>query len=173
LNGKDIPSNLLRAIKKAKREIYMNIEIPQDIIKIANPFRITYTHAIGRWAGKFFIELRDNRKIMGIRCSRCNRVYVPPRALCGTCFSPMEQLVELSNEGSLITYTRVHYTEPVHPVPSPFFYGIILLDGADTGLVHLIGEVDPDKIRKGIRVEAKFREERKGNILDIRYFKPL
>jgi uncharacterized OB-fold protein len=56
----------------------------------------------------------------------------------------------------------------------PVAYGIIKLDGADTGFVHMLGEVDLDKIKIGMRVKAVFREdERKGNILDINYFKPV
>jgi uncharacterized OB-fold protein len=38
----------------------------------------------------------------------------------------------------------------------------------------MLGEVDLDNIKIGMRVKAVFREdERKGNILDINYFKPV
>jgi uncharacterized OB-fold protein len=55
----------------------------------------------------------------------------------------------------------------------PFAYGIILLDGASTGMVHFLGEVDFEEIKPGIRVEAVFKDERIGDILDIRYFRPV
>jgi uncharacterized OB-fold protein len=55
----------------------------------------------------------------------------------------------------------------------PFAYGIILLDGASTGMVHFLGEVDSEEIKPGMRVEAVFKEERIGDILDIRYFRPV
>jgi uncharacterized OB-fold protein len=51
--------------------------------------------------------------------------------------------------------------------------GIIKLDGASTGLMHLLGEVDLNSIGVGMRVKAVFRDERQGNYLDIKYFKPL
>jgi uncharacterized OB-fold protein len=51
--------------------------------------------------------------------------------------------------------------------------GIIKLDGSDTGLVHLIGGVDIEEIKSGMRLKPVFRDERKGNLLDILYFTPL
>ena len=62
---------------------------------------------------------------------------------------------------------------PSHTMATPFIYGIILLDGADTGLTHFLGEVDPEDMRIGMRVEAVFQEEREGSILDIKYFRPI
>jgi uncharacterized OB-fold protein len=55
----------------------------------------------------------------------------------------------------------------------PFAYGIILLNKASTGLVHLLGEVNFDEIKSGMRVEAVFKDERTGDIMDIRYFRPV
>jgi len=55
----------------------------------------------------------------------------------------------------------------------PLIYGLIRLDGADTNFVHLLGEIDPAAIEIGMRVEAVFKEERGGSILDIAYFKPI
>lgn len=49
---------------------------------------------------------------------------------------------------------------------------LIHLDGADTALVHFIGEAAPDALHIGMRVVAVFAESRSGHILDIAYFKP-
>ena len=46
------------------------------------------------------------------------------------------------------------------------------LDGADAGLVHFINEIKPEDVKIGMRVEALFKEDRIGSILDIKYFKP-
>jgi uncharacterized OB-fold protein len=46
------------------------------------------------------------------------------------------------------------------------------LDGATSGLVHLLGEVNLNDISIGMRVKAVFREARQGDYLDIKYFKP-
>jgi uncharacterized OB-fold protein len=128
---------------------------------------------MGAITSKFFIEIRDRKKILGIKCPQCNVVFVPPRSTCGRCFSLLKEWVEVSNRGTLQTYTVVHYPTPVQPVPPPLIYGIIKLDGADTGLAHLISETDYERLSIGMRVEAVFKEERAGNMLDIKYFKPI
>jgi uncharacterized OB-fold protein len=94
---------------------------------------------------RFLIELRDNKKIMGTRCPTCNLVYVPARSVCRDCFSELSEWVEVSQKGTLLTYTVAHQSNPIQPVSTPIVYGIVQLDGADTGFVHMLGEVDPEK----------------------------
>jgi uncharacterized OB-fold protein len=126
----------------------------------------------GATGTKFLSEIRDNKKIMGIKCPTCGKVYVPPRSHCPVDFARMSEWVDLSGKGSLSTYTIVRYQEPYLPKEPPFAYGVIQLDGADTGIAHFLGQVDLDKIKVGMRLEPVFKEEREGSILDIDYFKP-
>lgn len=135
--------------------------------------KVPYRYSMGPVSSRFFIEIRDNRKIMGIRCPKCNLIFVPPRSTCGRCFSQLDEWVEAGQTGKLETYTQVHYSTPVQPTAAPFYYGIIKLDGADTGLAHLVGGLNGQKPRIGMRVQAVFREDRKGNMLDISYFRPV
>ena len=140
---------------------------------IPGAFDVTYRYSAGTLGTRFLTELRDNQKIMGMRCSQCNQVYVPPRLTCFRCFSQLDEWVEVSGKGTVESYTVVNYPEPIHPMRAPFAYAIIKLDGADSGLNHVLGEVDLNKISIGMRVEAVFAEQRKGSILDIKYFKPI
>ncbi len=126
----------------------------------------------GATGTRFLKEIRDNKKIMGLKCPGCSKVHVPPRLHCPTCFVKMTEWVELSGKGSLTSYTVVRYQEPYMPKEPPYAYGVIQMDGADTGLAHFLGEVDLDKIKIGMRLEPVFKEEREGSILDIDYFKP-
>ncbi len=135
--------------------------------------KVPYSWAVGEIGSRFLTELRDHKKILGTKCSACAIVYLPPRGHCGRCFSDHLEWVELGSQGTLITYTIVRYEAPSMPMKPPFALGIVLLDGANTGLVHLIGEIDFSKIRSGMRVEAVFKEERVGDIMDIKYFRPV
>lgn len=146
---------------------------PKEPFTIPGWIIAPYKYTVGPVASKFFTELRDNKRILGIRCPECNRVLVPPRSTCSRCFSQLEEWVEVDTKGTLLTYTIVHYPLPIHPAEPPFAYGIVQLDGADTGLTHLIGEVDGQDLKIGMRVQAVFKEERQGNILDIKYFRPV
>lgn len=149
--------------KKAKEEILYG----------ERDFDSIFSYDAGAIRSRFLTELRDNKRIMGIRCPDCNRVYVPVRSICNNCFANLSEFVEVAPTGTLTTYSIVYRSEPYCPVDAPFVYGIIQLDGADTGLVHFINEVDLQKVRVGMRVRAVYKKERAGSILDIKYFKPI
>lgn len=140
---------------------------------LSGRIKLPYQWTVGATGSKFFTELRDHKKIWGTKCPECKKVFVPPRKTCGTCFVDMGEWVELRPTGRLETFTVVHYHEPaLHGMEPPFVYGIIKLDGADTGIAHYIGEVkDLESVKSGSRVEAVFREQREGSILDIKYFR--
>ena len=139
---------------------------------IEGKIEIPYCYAAGGMGSRFLTELRDHKRILGVRCPSCDRVSVPPRSICVRCFGKLSELVEVSDEGSLETYATVHQAAAPHHLEPPFSFGVVRLDGADSGFVHLIGETEPGQLRIGMRVKAVFANERNGDILDIRYFKP-
>jgi uncharacterized OB-fold protein len=132
----------------------------------------TFQVTVGATGSKFLIEIRDNKKLTGIKCPSCEKVYVPPRLHCPTCCVKMSEWVELSGKGTLDTYTVVRYQEPYQPKEPPIIYGVIRLDGANTGLTSILGEVDPDKVKIGMRLEPVFKDEREASLLDIDHFRP-
>lgn len=136
--------------------------------------KMPYKWSVGETGSRFFTELRDRKKIWGNRCPVCQKVFIPPRRNCGRCMVNINEWVELEPRGTLVTYTVVHYDSPVLPEKGkPVIYGLIKLDGADTSLMHLLGEVGDEDVRAGMRVEAIFSEQRRGNIHDIAYFRPV
>ena len=134
---------------------------------------IPNSYSAGAVGSRFLIELRDKKRIMGTKCTACNRVYVPARSICKDCLANLKEWVEVSDKGTLLTYSVCYEPNPVQPVDAPVVYGIVQLDGADTGFVHMLGEVEPEQLRVGMRVQAVFKAEREASILDIRYFKPI
>jgi uncharacterized OB-fold protein len=132
-------------------------------------------YCAGKIGSLFYTMLRDEEKILGVKCARCNKVFWPPRETCGRCFSKLSEadMVEIGPNGTLETFTLVTYKERIHPREAPFVYGIIRLDGADTGMAHFIDEVPYEELKIGMKVRPVFSEERRGNILDIKHFKPL
>lgn len=132
-----------------------------------------FSYSAGPVRSKFLLYLRDQQKIMGTKCPACGSVYVPARSNCIKCFEDMNEWVEISDEGTLETFTIVYESQSIYQANPPFAFGIIKLDGADTGLVHRLGEVDFKKIQIGMRIKAVFEESLKGDIRDIKYFKPV
>jgi len=138
-----------------------------------------YEWSIGKYGSRFFQEIREHRRFIGIRCTSCGTVYVPPRRLCGPCFRELDELVPLPNEGVLTAFSVVNYPflDPAtgEQRPIPYTYGYIRISGADAIFSHIIDETDATKIKVGMKVRAVFKkpEEMKGDIQDIRYFELL
>jgi len=156
-----------------ENDVFMEVEEKDGVLVHQGVIRVPYTWAAGEVASKFYVGLRG-RKIRGVRCGSCGTVFVPPKKICHQCFNELTEWVDVSDVGTLETFTVVHYSEPeLHPMEAPFAYGIVKLDGADTGMTCLIGEVKFDNLKQGMRLKAVFKEAPQGNYLDIKYFKPV
>jgi hypothetical protein len=161
-------TDLIRLVEPTPRFNILSLDPYVAEGRLAMPYR----YFPGPTAARFFLEIRDHERIMGVRCPSCGLVYVPPESTCGGCFVKLEEWVEVGNEGALQAFTVTRYALPVHAGSPPIVYGLIKLDGAHTALLHLLGEVAHEELCMGMRMEAVFRKERKGNILDIAYFRP-
>jgi len=135
--------------------------------------KVPYQWWIGETGSHFFIKLRDEKKLLGRYCAQCNLVFMPPRQACPRCFNKEMAWRELKDEGTLVSFAVPAYTSELHPLEPPFAYGIIKLDGADTGLTHLVAGFKEGRLKTGLRVKAVFKEDRTGDIMDIRYFQPV
>ena len=151
----------------------------EEILIMPGAWNLPFRHTAGRFASRFFRELRDNKKIFGVRCPDCRRVLLPPRPLCERCFSSIDELVEVGNQGTLELFT-ICYVPFLGLPPPPIATIMVKLDGADGCLSHILGGIDlsdvdkaPELVKVGMRVEAVWRDERKGEIGDIEYFRPV
>ncbi len=145
----------------------------QEILVLEGRIKVPYRWAAGEVGTRYLQALRDERKFLGTRCPGCGIVYHPPRRNCPDCFAECSEWVELGSAGTLETYTVVRRQHPqLASLPLPYGYGVIRLDGADTGFLHLLYEFEEGGLATGMRVEAVFADEREGRILDVRYFRP-
>jgi len=133
----------------------------------------SYTHGIA--GEKFFKEIKENARIMGTECKKCGFIYVPPRLFCEQCFEKLDEWVEVGKRGEVHTYTVAHIDVNGTKLKKPIIWAMIKIDKVHGGMVHRLSEVDPSDVRIGMHVEAVFKdkEERKGSMLDIKYFKPV
>jgi hypothetical protein len=145
----------------------------EELVVYRSAMRIPYRWAAGMTATRFYREIAENGKLFGTRCPACARVLVPARKSCSRCFRDTTEWVEVSRQGTVKTFTIVHYTSPVQPSPPPIIYILVQLDGADTAFIHRLASVATETIKIGMRVEAVLAENPKGQILDIEHFRPL
>lgn len=136
---------------------------------------VPYSWWAGNTASRFLLALRDRQQITATRCGACGRVALPPRKECPACSTESAEWVDLSGQGTLLAFTVARRGRASIPAdrPLPVIWGLVQLDGADTGLLAFLGEVAPEAVRIGMRVEAVFAAERRGSIRDISHFRPL
>ncbi len=70
------------------------------------------------------------------------------------------------------TWAWVAEPREKHPLDRPFAYALIRLDGADTAMLHVVDAGDEARMRTGMRVRARWRDERVGEMGDIVCFEP-
>jgi hypothetical protein len=82
--------------------------------------------------------------------------------------------VELPHVGTLVSFCVVNVAFYGQGMEIPYTSGLILLDGSDLPLMHLIQECPVEDVRIGMRVEAVWVEahELAPNLESIRYFRP-
>jgi len=145
----------------------------QAILVSEQVLQVPFVYSAGPAASRFLVALRDEKRIYGIRCAACAKVFVPPRGRCPLCQAKLDDWVEVGPVGTLTNFTVVHYQETVHPAVAPFAIGVIQLDGADTGLVHLVRTPAGTELQIGMRVQAVWSGQRRGHILDLEAFEPV
>jgi len=132
-----------------------------------------YAWDAGVAIGRFLDGLRDGR-IMGRECRNCERVLVPPRMFCERCFRGTDAWKQVEHTGVVQTFSICNVRWDMQPLDEPELPAVIAIDGSDGGFLHMLGEVERDEIRIGMKVEAVWKpvSERTGSILDIAYFRP-
>ncbi len=135
-----------------------------------------YAWDAGVAIGGYLQGLKAGR-LLARHCPECDRILIPPRMFCESCFSHTDRWVELEDTGTVITFSICYITWDMLRLKEPQIPAVIGIDGASRGMgiMHLLGEVDPGTVHIGMRVQAVWKPpaERVGAITDIAYFKPL
>jgi uncharacterized OB-fold protein len=146
-----------------------------ELITIPGRWEFDYTYFAGEAASRFFGELKDSRRIMGVCCPSCKRVLVPARSFCDVCFQRTEEWVEVGPEGVVETFTILTAAFAGMPKP-PVVIAYVTFDGADTALLNVLTGLDLSNISDAAhrlqarpRVRASFVDEPQGRITDFTF----
>ncbi len=145
----------------------------EPLTVLRSPLRLEYTHAAGDTSSRFLRGFLEG-KILGRRCPECDKVYVPMRANCPICVSPMTGEVELAHTGTITKFCIVNLPFAARNIEIPYVSASVLLDGADVSIFHLIQDIPYNEIRIGMRVEAVWEkpEDRVPGMESIAHFRP-
>ena len=130
-----------------------------------------YRRSVGPVLGRFFAELRE-RRLVGIR-TRAGKVLVPPSEYDpATGESTSTDFVPVGPGGRVTSWTWVSEPRTKQPLPHPFAYALIQLDGADTPMLHAVDAGSESRMKSGMRVRPRWRAETVGELKDLACFEP-
>jgi len=109
-------------------------------------------------------------RIMGVKCG--NKLYIPAKTYCPD--HSEGELVEVKGPWIVKSYTIIYEDVYGAKLDKPVVIALVGTEEAHGGLIHYV-EVEPDKVKVGLKVEPVFRpkEERRGLITDVMFFKPV
>ena len=130
-----------------------------------------FIRTTGPVVGAFLTGLRE-AVLVGIRRVD-GTVMVPPVEYDPVTSESLTEVVEVSSTGTIVSWTWVDPPRPGSPWDTPHGLALVLLDGADTPLLHGVLVDSADELATGLRVEAVWRDERVGHITDLLGFAPV
>jgi uncharacterized OB-fold protein len=136
-----------------------------DVLVADHGIEYTYTRSTGPVIGAFLTALRD-RQIVGVRGTD-GRVLVPPTEYDPVTSEDLSEIVPVADEGIVTTWAWNDTPRMGQPLDRPFAWALVQLDGADTGLLAAVDAGEPDAMQTGVRVKARWAEERVGSIRDL------
>jgi uncharacterized OB-fold protein len=149
-------------------------EPPKEPVKyVDSAIHLPYHYVAGDHKARYLAALKDKR-ILGSKCSKTGKVFLPPIVASPESFAPCDELVELPDHGVITTFCVVRIPVMQRDIEIPYVAASVALDGADVSMYALIQECPPDEVRMGMRVQAVWKAdgERQGDHEDILYFKP-
>ncbi len=137
--------------------------------------RAEFSFWVGRYMDKFY-DAFENKKIIGNKCPKCEKRFVPPRKICGECYEEIifdKNWVDLPDTGILLNYTITPYKvtdRTSRKVKKSQIIGMIQIEGSDTAIVYKLLNMEPEDISLGMKVKAEWEEKPIGNSADIKGF---
>jgi uncharacterized OB-fold protein len=122
---------------------------------------LRYKYSLGL-AGEKFSKSLIKGKLLGSKCHKCNKTYLPPSIYCAECFQQITEFVEVGPGGEIYSLTESDDELIV----------VVKFRGVEGSLIHRLKRPAAGKVRIGQGVVAVFKPEnqRVGDITDIEYF---
>lgn len=150
--------------------------VKKKIVKTQGFVRAEYAFWVGKYMDAFYENLQK-KKLIGNKCPKCGKVFVPPRNTCGECQEtiPLGNWIEMKDTGTVLNFTTTSLaiTEVRRRTrKAPAVIGLVKIDGSDTAVVYELLNVDESKIKTGMKVQAVWNEKLVGTPTDIKGFAP-
>ena len=104
-----------------------------------------------------FYRFCAEKKLMGVKCGKCNAVFAIPRTVCPKCHSAGMEWVQLKGTGKLLSYSIVYVSTPEFQAQTPYAVGIVELDEG-ARLSGIVRNVNNDDLRIGMNLVVNYED---------------
>jgi uncharacterized OB-fold protein len=122
-------------------------------------------------SARYAREIPQRYRLEASKCKHCGHINFPPRIVCPECKAKNFDMISLSDEGKLLSFTVVRVASEKFSKETPYAIGIVELDDG-LRLTVQITDADVDELQIGQKVKLVFRkiqEEGKSGILCYGY----
>ena len=147
-----------------------SLEGVELVRSVRTPAALEYEFTAGVATTRFLKGILD-KKLLGERAPG-GKVYIPSRGADPQLGVPTSEQVELPHIGTLTSFCVVNVAFYGQGMEIPYTSGLILLDGSDLPIMHLIQECPVEDVHIGMRVVPRWADEREGTIHDLACWEP-
>jgi uncharacterized OB-fold protein len=100
-------------------------------------------------------------------------VLVPPRGADPRTAELADELVEVSDKGTLVSFSIIRVPSENIAFELPYVCITVLLDGAAVPMFHVLQGCEVEEVRIGMRVQARWAAEKSVSAQSIECFEPI
>ena len=154
-----------KSLEYIKKDYKRTRTLPGSWYLASYTFKFNITHM------KPFLEKLKEKKLVANQCSSCNRVFFPPRLVCGKCLVKPDKWVDIRDTASVSTYAISYLKDPETGEVQQRPMVLVHHDGADTtSIAELAPDVNVNDTYVGMPIKAHWVENPTGGLMDIEYY---
>ena len=106
---------------------------------------------------KYWREIPQRYRLEAGRCSKCGKLFYPPRLICDQCGCREFETVTIADEGKILTFTVIHTPPSQFKDQAPYAIAIVETDDG-CRLTIQIADSTGEELEIGKRVRFEFRK---------------
>ena len=154
-----------KAFDYVKKDYVRTRSMPAAWYLSSYTFKFNVTHM------QPYLKKLKEKKLVANRCSGCNRIFFPPRQVCGECLLIPDRWVDVRETANVSTYAIAYIKNPETGETEEKPMVIVQHDGTHTSyLTQLAPDVDVKDTYINMPIKVHWNEERTGGLMDIEYY---
>lgn len=106
---------------------------------------------------QYWREIPQRYRLEAAQCTKCDKIFFPPRRKCTQCGEQSFKTVSLPRDGKIITYTVVHAAPERFAKLVPYAVAIVELSNG-VRMTSQVVDIEIEELAIGLPVRLEFRK---------------